>query len=83
MDCLLNATDAYKVESPAFRRNVERAISHGFPKGAVVDMEHAALVESTVKWFDKHKDDPDVGGKFVDPILILTDAYSKSKIRRP
>jgi hypothetical protein len=36
-------------------------------------------VEKIVRWFEKHGNDPGVGGKFTDPILILTDAYARSK----
>jgi hypothetical protein len=78
----LTVIDAYKPNSPSFRHDVEWALSHGFSKTAVTDKEDTALVETCVNWLNAHKDDPGMmGGKFSDPILILTDAYSRSKSR--
>ena len=81
VDSVLFKAGVCNVHRSKIRRNVEWAISHGFSKAAIIDKEHAALVESTAKWFNNHKNDPGVGGKFTDPILILTDAYAKSKRR--
>ncbi len=64
-----------------FRRDVDWAISHGYSDAAVVGKKDAALVKSTLEWFNKHKHDPGMGGAVIeDPILIVADAFSKSKL---
>jgi hypothetical protein len=79
VDQILTVTGTCR-EGATFRRDVERAVSHGYSYAAVVGKKDATAVKSTVEWFIRHKHDPGMGGKFTDAILIVTDAYSKSKI---
>jgi hypothetical protein len=77
---VLIMTDALG-KGPVFRHDVERALAHGYDEAAVVDKKDAALVKSAVDWYDKHKHDRAIGFvRLTDPILIVTDAYSRSKI---
>ncbi len=78
VDQILVETDTFG-KSPTFRRDVQWAVSHGYSEAAVVGKKDAALVKMTVEWFSKHRDDPGMGGKFADPILIVTDAFARSK----
>jgi hypothetical protein len=77
---ILIATDTYD-KGPTFRRDVEWAVSRGFSEAAVVGKKDVALVKSTLEWFNRHRGQPRLSAALIaDPILIVTDAYSKSKI---
>jgi len=64
-----------------FRRDLEQAIARGFQRDKVVGKEDIDLLERAVKWYNdpKNGDKYRLGGKFTDPILILTDAYFRAK----
>jgi hypothetical protein len=77
---VLIVTDTWR-KGHVFRSDVERALAHGYDEAAVVDKKNAALVKRAVEWYDEHKHDPYIGFvRLTDPILIVTDAYSRSKI---
>ena len=77
---VLVATDTY-TKGATFRLDVQRAMMHGYSEASVVGKKDAPLVKRAAEWFDNHRHDPDIGGAFiVEPILIVTDAYSRSKI---
>jgi hypothetical protein len=75
LEAVLAATDTAG-KGPTFRRDLERAISHGYSEQAVVGKKDAALVKSTAEWFGNIVPHVLIAG----PILILTDAYSRSKV---
>jgi hypothetical protein len=79
-ESLLTTIDALD-KGPAFRRDVERALVRGYDEAAIVDKKHAALVKKAVDWYEKHRRDRYIGSVLLtDPILIVTEAYSRSKL---
>jgi hypothetical protein len=69
-----------KPKGPHFRQDLETAMINGFDSRKVVGKEDVDLLERTVKWCNdpKNREKYWLGGRFTDPILILTDAYDKA-----